>query len=181
MSLRRAQRLWVPFLGIALFEWSVLLFGLVSSWMLLPTVGSALLPWLGERRTNLVELALFGLFLASSCGLHFLFEVTRTELAYGASTSRGAFVSALGRIRAAPLRLLAITAPRLFVGATCLLGAVDFTFIVHRETSPNVVACLGTAFSELAALIAAVAYLDWLRALRPRESACATKGNGATR
>jgi hypothetical protein len=169
-SLRRARSLWGPYFGTALIGWGAPLLGVLSLWMLLPTMGSVLLPWLGERGTDRFELAVLAIFVAGSASLNFVLDLTRAELAYGALPLRGAFQSAWRRIHTAPLWLLGVTMPRMFVGLACLLGAVDVTFIVQRRTSSISTTWLGAVFAEIAAVVASVAYLDWLRILRHRDS-----------
>jgi hypothetical protein len=165
-SLRRASRLWVPFVLLAVVGCGLPLMGLVLAWLLLPTLGRLLLPWLGEQGTDLLELALLVIVLGLASVLHFLLALTRAELAFRVSSPRGAFQGAIRRARLAPFRLLRITLPRLIVAFAALLLAADVVFVGQTRSLPTWQVWLGVALAEMAATFASWCYLDWLRVLR---------------
>jgi hypothetical protein len=81
---------------------------LVSAcWMLLPSVGALLEPWVGERKTDWIELCLiFGLLLAVAA-LVTLADLLRASMAVRSTSLASPMPVALALFSAAPLRIIA--------------------------------------------------------------------------
>lgn len=108
-----------------LFAYTVLLVvALTWVWLdLVPLLGALLLPWLGERYTDLSQVALFAVLLTLASGIFAATDVTRGVLALQSVSVGQAVVLSLGVMRSQGLRI--------FLQASIRFGAVVLLQLTH--------------------------------------------------
>lgn len=150
-----------------LFAYTVsLLVALTWIWLdVVPLLGALFLPWLGERYTDLTQLAVFALLLVLTSGILMAADVARSMIALESVSVGKAIMLALGHMRSHALRIFLQASVRF--GAWVLLqlahlGLLARTGWLSRSGSHWIAALITTELVALVAISIRLHFMAWL-------------------